>query len=217
MQDGFDRANGADGFTNCSLAAIKAARRVIRPFSRATMMDVVVRSPTEQLATLSGLRAYQSSPLAVITIPTELHQATPRAQRALLFADRRFVEKDAFHQDARPRHTPLPNGRAKRSLAMSWWQDSEAPHARRQRLADPARRSLRATAHDAQTGCRPWSRPRVTKSTKTKRISPRSTASYFRATPPALSREQLGVHSGPIKPEFNPFMASRHGPEVHYA
>lgn len=148
MQRRFGRTKGASGFTNCSHAATKAARRLIRPFSSATMIDIVTRSPGAQVPR-SGRRAVRLSRHSVTTIPTSFMKQRLVPRRALLCGGFHSVEKDVFDQDARRCQNPVPDGRPRRSFATSWRRRQQCS-ARSTHLAEPvhAARSRRPGVTD---------------------------------------------------------------------
>jgi hypothetical protein len=94
MHRRFVRANAADGISNFSPTALKAARNLLPPLFWATIVDVVTRSLREQIPRLCGNRGRRRSlrPWRT-TIPGQLHEATAPLWQALHPRGCHFVEK----------------------------------------------------------------------------------------------------------------------------
>lgn len=175
------------------------------------------------VAARANSKALRPSSLAIVSCfadndPNEaLREAKPLARRALLPGSCCFVQKAAFDANARHRQARLTRSEQGGHSQCFGGQDSKPPRARREHL--PSLRSQLALGAPASCTSKVSDQiiiaPRAERFRKPWWFS--SDGSSSGSSPLPSDAKTPGAHSGPIRPQFNLFMAGRHGPEVRHA
>ncbi|SFQ05550.1 hypothetical protein SAMN05216330_11461 [Bradyrhizobium sp. Ghvi] len=146
-----------------------------------------------------------------------VREGTPLAPRALLSGSCRSVQKAAVVADARHRQSRLTHTQQGGHSQPFGGQDSKTARAPRERL--PSQRSPVALGHRHHT------QPKI-QARSSWRCEPRGSGSLSGslridrvvAHPRSHSDAKTRVaHSGPVRPQFNLFMAGEHGSELRHA